>query len=63
MNDIQLRVRQLLDQVQSIAKDQNYQRVSDLYTIFVTLLTIYLISTEGYFVYITSLVGTRNLGH
>ncbi|RTG90556.1 p24 family protein alpha [Schistosoma bovis] len=56
LNDIQLRVRQLLDQVQSIAKDQNYQRVSDLYTIFVTLLTIYLISTEGYFVYITSLV-------
>ncbi|KAK4472623.1 hypothetical protein MN116_003858 [Schistosoma mekongi] len=29
LNDIQLRVRQLLDQVQSIAKDQNYQRVRE----------------------------------
>nr|CAH8827596.1 unnamed protein product [Trichobilharzia regenti] len=29
LNDLQLRVRQLLDQVQSIAKDQNYQRVRE----------------------------------
>ncbi|CAH8448491.1 unnamed protein product [Schistosoma turkestanicum] len=29
LNDIQLRIRQLLDQVQSIAKDQNYQRIRE----------------------------------
>ncbi|CAH8486421.1 unnamed protein product [Heterobilharzia americana] len=29
LNELQLRVRQLLDQVQSIAKDQNYQRVRE----------------------------------
>ncbi|KAF7258080.1 hypothetical protein EG68_04513 [Paragonimus skrjabini miyazakii] len=31
LNDLQLRVRQLSDQVQSIAKDQNYQRVREEY--------------------------------
>ncbi|KAA3678996.1 p24 family protein alpha [Paragonimus westermani] len=31
LNDLQLRVRQLSDQVQTIAKDQNYQRVREEY--------------------------------
>lgn len=30
LNDIQLRVRQLLDQVAMLAKDQDFQRVSEL---------------------------------
>lgn len=29
LSELQLRVRQLLDQVEQISKEQNYQRVSD----------------------------------
>ena len=30
LTELQLRVRQLLDQVDQISKEQNYQRVSDV---------------------------------
>lgn len=38
MTELQLRIRQLLNQVDQITKEQNYQRVSLLSTLFVSIL-------------------------
>lgn len=40
LSELQLRVRQLLDQVEQITKEQNYQRVSKLGRLLVRLLLI-----------------------
>lgn len=42
MSEIQLRIRQLLNQIDQIVKEQNYQRVSFLFSSFI------LISTKAY---------------
>jgi len=46
LSDLQLRVRQLLDQVDQISKEQTYQRVSLFLTITVEPLILAFRSTE-----------------
>lgn len=41
--ELQLRIHQLLDQVEQITKEQNYQRVSHLFIFFIVLLKIWII--------------------
>ena len=41
LTELQLRVRQLLAQVDQINKEQNYQRVSCLYHYIITLVCLY----------------------
>ena len=40
LSELQLRVRQLLDQVEQITKEQNYQRVSNMYNIVLQQLNL-----------------------
>ena len=39
LSELQLRVRQLLDQVEQITKEQNYQRVSEILHLSVTVVS------------------------
>ena len=39
LSELQLRVRQLLDQVEQITKEQNYQRVSEMLHLSVTVVS------------------------